>query len=179
MARKSKFKTKSLNTLGLVGLILSAGMMGFLLNFSIVTSGFVGAVSRLRPAQFLSLTVIGATVFGLLVFLCGLALTFLAHESANDLWNRICAKQNLTKQDFYALLVGCGSIGFIFDKAILRSGVIAATIRLSNAEFCSPKIFPQVILIALMTITGVVMTFIASKSASQLWKIYSPTGLTR
>jgi tetrahydromethanopterin S-methyltransferase subunit C len=179
MARKSKVNTKGLDALGLGSLILSTAIIGFLLTTSVVTSGFFAAVNHLRPAQLLSFGVLGSIAFVAVVFLAGVALSFVSKQSADDLWNRLCANHKLTKQDFYALVVGCGSIGFLFDRAILTSGVISAMFKLSYAEFFGPKIFAQVVLIALMAITGIVMTFIASKSAGQLWKIYSPTCICR
>ena len=179
MAQRSKLNRKAPGSLGLVGLILSTGSLGFLLTSSVVTSGFFEAANHLRMSRFLSFEVLGALGFVGVVFLSGLTLTFVASQSANDLWSTLCAKHNLTKRDFYALVIGCGSIGFLFDKAILTGGLISTMLKLSYAQFCSPKIFPQVVIVALVAVTGVVMSFIASKSATQLWKIYSSTGPSR
>jgi hypothetical protein len=145
MAQRSKLHTKGLNTMGVGGLILSTGLMGFLLTSSVVTSGFFGAVNHLRPARLLSFAVLGAIGFAGLVFLSGLTLSFVSGQSANDLWNRLCAENNLTKRDLYVLVVSCGSLGPIFDKAILTSGVVPAMFKLSYLEFFSPKVLPQVL----------------------------------
>ena len=179
MAQKSKLNTKGLNMLGLGGLILSTGSVGFLLTSSVATSGFFGTVNHLHLSQLLSFGALAAFAVVGAVFLSGLTLSFISAQSANDLWSMLCAKHNLTKRDFYALVVGCGSIGFIFDKAILTAGVIAATLKLSYTEFFSPRVFSQVVLITLMAVSGIVMSFIASKSAGQLWKLYSPADISK
>src|ERR1700733_3116457 len=152
MAHEPKRNTKSLGTLGLAAIIFFTGVMGNLFTSSVTTSGFFGAVRHLHPGQILRLQVLSAVAFVGLVFVAGLALSYFSHQSAKDLWNKICPENALGKRDLWALVLSCGPIGLLFDRAIASSGVVPAMYQLSYSEFSNPSLLPQIAFVTLVAI---------------------------